>query len=301
MSEPVFEPCPSEWTNLCGCPESHNYCWPEPLVDCCPELLIDETTPPETAAIINQAKRVAVQVLHSFSGRQFGLCLRTVRPCRDDCRDNGSVPVAWVDGQLRPTLEGGVWYNRGACGTCGPSGCGCSALCEVTLPGPVQEIVEVKLNGIVIDPSEYRVDNYSKLVHLTTDNNACWPKCQDLSKPDSADNTFSVKYRVGKPVPEGGRWAAGKLACELAKACLPGTGDCLLPDNVKTISREGVTMELGPFIIGGADGKIEFGRTGVPEVDMWLMAVNPHKVRSRSRVYSPDRPRVREQTWPCPS
>lgn len=448
MTVTPFE-CPAEWTNECGCPESHNYCWPEPLVSCCPELQVDDTTPPDRVAIIENAKRVAVEVLHAFSGRQFGLCVRKVRPCRDGCRENGPVATAWVDGQLRPLLDGGIWYNRDVCGTCGPTGCGCAALCEVTLPGLVQEIVEVRVNGLVVSPSMYRVDNHRKLVRTSfgplmltqweslgggaafatqsdapahavqigggvvvnpdgtlnlpsqpgpyalnfglpnrvqqrikldlepwaeltlpvgwtveqieslgpdstvfqtggevrggqfggwviitgsgqspilllpdgpnnigeerggadidyvsyVDDNrpgACWPKCQDLSRPDTEDNTFSVTYKRGVPVPHAGRWAAGLLACELVKACSPDAGECQLPDNVTTIVREGVTMELAPFIIGGADGKIQFGRTGVPEVDLWLIAVNPHKIRSRSRAYSPDRPNPRRQTYPCP-
>lgn len=441
----MSEPCPAEWSNDCGCPESHNYCWPEPATDCCPELVVTPETPAATVAIIEQAKRVAVQVLHAFSGRQFGLCRRVVRPCLDNCHQNGQVATAWVDGQLRPTLEGGFWFNRDVCGKCRTTGCGCSELCEVTLPGLVQSITQVKVNGEVLPSWMYRVDNHRKLVRVadyvpaygptsfavvtvppladshicdvtpapdafsdavpgapgcydytntnpsfywanqhqaeflynsdkngtaaffngqypagssydfgpvgfvlnagesvTSAENAdgsfmkitalsgsatrvatpyswdiipgtrlrmerfsrgfegCWPKCQDLRKPDTEPDTFSVGYLRGKPVPEGGRWASGLLACELVKACLPDSGECVLPDNVKTIAREGVTMELAPFIIGGADGKIEFGRTGVPEVDMWLIAVNPNKVRSRSRAYSPDRPNPRRQTFPCP-
>jgi hypothetical protein len=298
VSEPVFDPCPSEWANECGCPESHNYCWPEPLVNCCAALVITPETPPEQVLIIDQAKRIAVQILHAFSGRQFGLCRRSVRPCRDGCNDPGPVATAWVDGQLRPILDGGVWYNRDVCGTCAPSGCGCAALCEVTLPGLVQEIIDVRLNGDIVDPTTYRVDNHRKLVRVGAD---CWPTCQDLRLPDTEDNTFSVTYLRGKPVPEGGRWASGLLACELIKACSPAAGECALPDNVTSVTREGLTLDLAPFIIGGADGAIAFGRTGVPEVDMWLVAVNPNKLRSRSRAYSPDRPNPRRSTWPCPS
>ena len=447
MSEPVFEPCPSEWTNECGHAEAHNYCWPEPLVNCCPELAITEATPQATIDIINQSKRVAVQILHAFSGRQFGLCRRVVRPCLDDCRQNGSVATTWVDGQLQPTLDSGIWYNRDVCGKCSTTGCGCSDICEVTLPGLVQSIVSVTVDGVTLPSDEYRVDNHRKLVrqyvtqtlvgparlftaalagndpanrwcdltpvpdstigtgpvepggcypstlnnptfvwnsvgtvtatydaaspdstvasftdptgaefydfsaipanqviavgvpvtsalnsegqamrftvvsgvvrkHAFTDYGfdidpgaviqivrteqaaACWPKCQELSKPLGQPGTFGVTYLRGVPVPEAGRWAAGMLACELVKACLPELGECRLPDNVTSVVREGVTLELAPFIIGGADGQIQFGRTGIPEVDLWLIAVNPHKIRTRSRAYSPDRPNPRRTTFP---
>lgn len=291
----AFE-CPAEWTNECGCAEAHNYCWPEPLVNCCPQLQTTDETPPETVAIVEQAKRVAVQVLHAFSGRQFGLCRRIVRPCRDSCRDSQSVPTAWVDGQLRPTLVGGVWYND-PCTRC-RSGCSCTEVCEVTLPGPIESITEIRIDGTLLDPADYRVDNRRKLV---AQGSFCWPTCQDMTLPAGDVGTWTVEYKRGVPVPEAGVWSAGMLACQLAMACLPDTGECKLPDNVKTLSREGITMEMAPFIIGGADGEIAFGRTGVPEVDMWLVAVNPNKARSRSRVYSPDRPNPRRTTWPCPS
>lgn len=294
MTVTPFE-CPAEWTNDCGCLESHNYCWPEPSANCCPQLQVTEETLPNDVIIIEQSKRIAVQILHHFSGQQFGLCRRVVRPCRDDCRDSQSVPTAWVNGQLQPTLIGGFWYND-PCMKC-PSACSCTEVCEVTLPGPIESIVEIRIDGQLLDPADYRVDNRRKLV---AQGSFCWPKCQDMTAPAGGPNTWTVEYLRGTPVPEAGRWAAGLLACELVKSCSPDATDCALPDNVKTVTREGLTLEMAPFIIGGADGEIAFGRTGVPEVDMWLTAVNPHKVRSRSRVYSPDRPTPRRTTWPCP-
>ncbi|WP_415949537.1 hypothetical protein [Streptomyces sp. KLOTTS4A1] len=40
------------------------------------------------------------------------------------------------------------------------------------------------------------------------------------------------------------------------------------------------------------------GRTGLPMADMWLSTVNPHRLTSPSRVYSPDYERPRSQQWP---
>jgi hypothetical protein len=293
VSEPAFE-CPSEWTNDCGCPDAHNSCWPEPIVGCCPELQVDETTAPEQVAIIEQSKRIAVQLLHAYTGRQFGLCPRIVRPCRDACTQ--PVGTEWVEGQLRPTLYSGVWIND-RCGKCGPTGCSCTTVSEVTLPGPVYAIVEITLDGVVLSPLDYRVDNRRKLVAQGT---FTWPTCQDMTKPAGEVGTWTVEYQRGMPVPEAGRWAAGLLACELVKACDPATaGECRIPENARSIVREGVTLDLEPFVLGGVDGS-GFGKTGIPEVDMWIASVNPYKLKSRSRVYSPDRPAPRRTTWPCP-
>jgi hypothetical protein len=245
--------------------------------------------------IIEQSKRIAVALLNAFTGRQFGLCPRVVRPCRDACAQ--PISTEWADGQLRPTLYSGVWIND-RCGKCGPTGCSCSTVCEVTLPGPVDSIVEITLDGAVLSPLDYRVDNRRKLV---AQGDFCWPTCQDMTAPAGGPGTWTVEYRRGNPVPEAGRWAAGLLACEFVKSCNPATaGECRLPDNVRSVAREGVTLELAPFIIGGADGNVAFGRTGIPEVDLWITSVNPNKLRSRSRVYSPDRPTPRRTSWPCP-
>jgi hypothetical protein len=287
VSIPVLE-CPGEWSNDCGCPGSHNYCWPRPDTACCPDLQITDTTPPARVLLIERMLRMAVSVVHAFSARQFGLCPRTVRPCRDQCAESGGT-------LLDPYILDGQWFNN-ACQTC-VHDCSCGTLCEVTLPGPVHRILEVIVDGTVLLPSAYRVDNHRKLV---AQGDVCWPTCQDLSKPAGLPGTWTVSYLRGKPVPEMGLWAAGLLACELVKACTPGeAGACRLPSNVQSIVREGVSLDLEPFTLGGA-GSDSFGRTGIPEVDMWLTVVNPRRTTGRSRVYSPDRRRPRRTTWPCP-
>lgn len=295
MTVPAFE-CPSEWTNDCGCPEAHNSCWPEPLVSCCSQLQYDETTPEEQIQRIEMSKRIAVQILHAFSGRQFGLCRRVVRPCRDDC-SSGTIRTEWNNGQLQPILESGVWYNS-TCSSC-RTDCSCTTVCEVTFGGRIDRIIEIRIDGLVVSPLDYRVDNGRKLV---AQGDFCWPTCQDMTAPAGGAGTWTVEYLAGRPVPEAGRWAAGLLACEFVKACTPddAAGDCALPDNITQIVREGLTMDVAPFVIGGADGKVEWGRTGVPEVDLWLTSVNPHQVTGRARAYSPDKPPMRRTTSPCP-
>lgn len=285
MSIPVLE-CPGEWTNDCGCAQSHNSCWPRPDTACCPDLEIGPETTPARILLIERMLRMSVEILNGFSARQFGLCPRTVRPCRDRCAESGGT-------LLDPYILDGQWFNN-ACQTC-VTDCSCVQVCEVTLPGPVERIVEVRVDGLVLDPADYRVDNHRKLV---AQGDFCWPTCQNMTLPAGAVGTWSVTYLRGKPVPEMGLYAAGMLACELVKACTPGTaGECRLPSNVQSIVREGVSLDLEPFTLGGVDG---FGRTGIPEVDMWLTMVNPTKTTGRSRAYSPDRRPPRHTTWPCP-
>jgi hypothetical protein len=274
------------WSTECGCPEHHApSCWPVPI-SCCPQLVIGPDTPEAQAEVIERSQRMAVGILNALSGNQFGLCPRTVRPCRDRCVSGNPLTTVWLDGQLLPVLDQGVWYNE-TCGICRTTDCSCTAVCEVTLRGPVERIISVTLDGAVLPNTSYRVDNHRKLVRTDGE---CWPVCQDMTLPPTEPNTFEVQYLRGLQVPEEGRFMAGLLACELVKACLPELGECGLPANVTQLAREGVTLDLAPFVLGMN------GKTGIPEVDLWLSAVNPSDARTRSRVYSVDRMPPRRRT-----
>ena len=62
---------------------------------------------------------------------------------------------------MQPYISAGVWRN---CGCAGP--CSCRARCEAYLPGPIAEIIEVKVDGLVLDPAAYRVELSSALSAL---------------------------------------------------------------------------------------------------------------------------------------
>lgn len=286
MSQPVLE-CVNPWETECLCGASHMPCWPRPDTSCCDALEPTNPTPEQTAQI-ERTLHVATEIMWRLSGKQFGGCPITVRPCRVACGGQQAYGY-WSGNQWLPFIEAGVWYNS-KCDRCGPSGCSCTELCEVDLPGPVAEVIQVKQDGVVIPPTGYRVDNATKLVRLGED---CWPTCQDLNQPDTEVGTMSVTYRRGSAVPQGGTWASGLLACQLMKACTE-PGECVLPSNAQRIARQGVTVELTPILLkpGGFN-------TGIPEVDLWLQSVNPYKSTGRPQVYSIDRPGPRMQTWPC--
>jgi hypothetical protein len=231
---------------------------------------------------------MAVAYLWNWTGRVFGLCEVTVRPCRVGCAEsttfrgvagNPSVMPS-VGGLWEPALVGGVWRNL-ACGRC-RAGCECDQVEAVRLPSPVHDIVSVTVDGELLDPSAYRVDNAALLVR---DDGGRWPACQALHLPDGEPGTWSVTFRWGKPVPVGGQVAAGLLACEMGKA-LMDDASCGLPERLQTITREGVTMAvLDPF-----EG-LQDGRTGLWLVDSWVGSLT--HTRPRSTVHSPDR---RQQT-----
>jgi hypothetical protein len=238
------------------------------------------------------AQKVATELIWRLSGRRFGLCPITVRPCRTSC-DQPELP-AWPPpaGQTSwPVLTGGGWINA-ACGPCARRrrDCSCVELQEITLPGPVHEITEVRVDGQVLDAAAYAVHDHRLLVR--TDGEV-WPDCQDLTAAPDQPGAFTVTYLQGVEVPPGGRYAAGVYACELLKACTGG--QCRLPRRVQSLTREGVTLTfLDPMDF------LDKGRTGIPEVDQWLAAVNPTGQRAPSQVYSPDLPPPRTVTWTAP-
>lgn len=258
----------------------------DPDTSCCPDW--DTYTPELQASAINYA----TFVLWAATGRRFGLCTKTVRPCTGQfCNQDGVYGFYWNEGTWFPYILNGLWRNW----TCG---CGCSVNCQVYLPGPVNSIISVLVDGEVVDPDTYRVDNAQWLVRTHTTAEAesgaetnCWPRFQDFNKDSPETDTFVVSYLRGLAVPPVLQRAAGELACEWAKACLGLP--CRLPGRVTSISRQGVSVSMV-----NVTELLQNGLTGVDTVDQIIMAINPYGMKSAMRVVSPDQEVMRETTWP---
>jgi len=229
----------------------------------CEEWPIDggclpEVSTPEEQAALDAAKDLAVDVLWALSGRQFGVCPAVARPC----------PL-----QRNPLPSVSLLYSSGWRDT----SCGCAGRCVssgprmVHLPGPVQSIVEVTVEGVIQDPSEYQLEG-----DTLYRNGESWP-CQDLSRPLGEDHTWSVTYMRGLPVPQGLGRLTGLLVNEFYLACTGGK--CRLPRTVTEVSRQGVTHRMFDTNQIYASGK-----TGIPEIDLWLAAVNPHHLMQAPTV-----------------
>lgn len=117
--------------------------------------------------------------------------------------------------------------------------------------------------------------------------------CQDMKLASTEDDTFEVTFVHGREAPEelGAVRAAAILACEIALACSPETASkCRLPKRTQSVARAGITINLidpTEFL------NLERGkpmRTGLPEVDMFLSAVNPYGQTAPAAVISPDIP-----------
>lgn len=269
-------------------PDLPDFCWPVDT-SCVPDWDAWEVEPdPEADPPVvgvplysedDKARAIALagQTLRMLTGFRVGGCPTTVRPCRSSCGEQTwrTYPVLWGRGTSTPWYPvqlGGQWLNIG----CGCSGsCGCSRVSEVLLHGPVGAIAEVKVDGVVIDPSLYQLQSGNRLVSL----GAPWPLCQNLDAPDSDPDTWSITYTAGAPVDGLGAWVAGILAGEYVRACK--TGECRLPTGVTQIVRDGVSMTLGT---GAFPGNL----TGIREVDSWVARWNPNGLRAPSQVLSLD-------------
>lgn len=159
------------------------------------------------------------------------------------------------------------------------------------LPGPVYDITSVDIGGQVLAPEQYRVDAAGRLVRI---GGGCWPDCQDMAAAPGEPDTFTVVYRIGLPVDEAAIAAVSELTCHLLKGCGGGSCGCKATPRAATrFIRQGVELDfVDPTLI------YQQGRTGLPLVDLWLSVVNPYRLTSPSRVYSPDFKTPRVQQWP---
>ncbi|WP_030672488.1 hypothetical protein [Streptomyces sp. NRRL B-1347] len=253
--------------------------WPIDLT-CCD---LSDDTSPET---IERWQKVASILLFRLSGRRLGpSCPVTVRPCRRQCLEAlpWLTPYWGAVGPWIPYLSDGVWRNASVCGCRGD--CSCEELCEIRLDGPVYDIVSVQEGPETLPDTAYRVDGSGTL--LRTDGE-CWPDCQDMAAAEGEEDTLTVTYRTGLPLDEAAVAAVSALTCHLIKGCGTGACGCKANRNLTRLNRQGTEYEF-------ADPTLVYseGRTGIPDVDLWLVTVNPHRLASPSRVYSPDFPRPR--------
>lgn len=217
--------------------------------------------------------QAASDLLYEMSGGQFnGICSRTVRPCARRVvrgRNLGGAPPGW-------RRSWGECFCADACG-CGSSG-------RVDLGAyPVVDVTEVRVNGVVLDPSRYRLDDRRTLVRLADADgtNPGWPTTQRLDLPTTEEGTWSVTIQWGREAPEAGVRAAAVLACEMALACDPENHSrCRLPKTATSVTREGVSIVLSPSDFLDRDGK-----TGIWEVDLFLRAYNPQRIRRPASVW----------------
>jgi hypothetical protein len=257
--------------------------WPDLTQICCSE---DWATfsPAVTGAAVNYA----TAFVWMATGRQFGLCELTVRPCGRFCQD---CPSGWFYdgyGGFQPYVFNGQWKN---CWCGQDSGCcTCDPACQVYLPGPVNSIVRVTVDGETL-PATGSYFVLDQMWLIRTDTTACWPSCSDQNLYPGDPNAFEVTYLRGREVPIALAQATSGLACEFARACLGLP--CRLPSRITSLSRQGVTVSFADI-----SDVLKNGLSGLWELDQLIMAYNPYGLKGPTRMYSPDLQVPRQVTWP---
>lgn len=213
-------------------------------------------TTSDDPVLLDLVAQAAQSILWGLTGRRYGICSTTEGyrlPCNSPCAppygDRFGPGVQWE-------------LQAGTARVC----------CRIHLSQlPVRAIEQVLVYGDVLDPSQYLLDR-DVLMRL----GECWPCTLDCDPPN-----VEVTYRYGIDVPVLGELAMGELACELLRGV---TGaDCRLPSNAVSITRQGVSVDLGTV-----KELYDYGRIGLPISDAFIRETNPNHLASRSQVWSPD-------------
>lgn len=256
--------------------------WPVDYSTCGPCESLRNAEPKDQAFF----EEMAGEYLWRWTGQRFGTCSVTLRPCQQNCTEGvstyGSSGRRWT-----PSLVGGEWYNLSCGGRCRDS-CGCSDESVLVFDRPVAAITTIEIDGQTLDPNAYRIDDDTILIRQ---DGGQWPQCQNLGAPLGSPGTWAIHAEFGTPVPVGGRLAAGKLACELAKAACSDKG-CELPQRWQTITRQGVTISAAIDLFEG----LNEGKTGIWLIDSWVASVTKPDIGFS--IATPDYRRFgRRTTW----
>lgn len=142
---------------------------------------------------------------------------------------------------------------------------------------PVTKIHTVRnRSGAIVNANSYYLVDHSTLQATA---GSRWTPCD-----------IEVTYSYGVEPPTLGKMAARMLAMEFCKLW-NGDDDCVLPQRITSISRQGVS-----YTILDRQDFIDDLKTGIYTIDLFLKSVNPDKARARARVFTPDVPRARRYT-----
>lgn len=259
-------------------------------------------------AMVWASRRVMMATRYRFMGCQTA----TIRPCNEPCEP--WTYLRRMDGYTTPNGhlfdEWGMWgfptipiqmtsgpsptfINCWEC-NCTPQGfvpgggdpreCACGMRGALRLPYlPVRDVLEVKIDGSVLNPASYTVKTNTNL--LVRVDGTRWPDQQNEHLADTEVGTWSVKFRHGADLPPEARPLVAAYACQLALRALKKP--CDLSDGVQIVQRSGVSYTLVDTSYRAA------GLTGYQPVDDWIYLVfgghsytRPHLVANRPRRLS---------------
>src|SRR5688572_502587 len=143
--------------------------------------------------IKQRSEALAWSTLAALTGYRLSLCPTLLRPCSLRCtgRTWYVAPVGDnANGAFAPYIWDGSWYNGCGC----RSDCSCTSMSIVHMPTEVGGIEAVWLDGALLDPTAYRVDNGTQLVRT---DGGVWPACQDMNLPLTVDSYAPLSGTYG--------------------------------------------------------------------------------------------------------
>lgn len=211
--------------------------------------------------LLDLAISAASDVCFQLGGQRWpGLCDVTVTP-------------ATCGGFVLPYPEGGVVSWRPVAWAHGRLGvCSGGDLLDLGVY-PLVAVQEAREDGSVVSPSAYTVWEHRYVARL---DGGRWPCTHE---PWQATPTLQFDVTFGQAPPALGVLAATALARQLALG-FAGSDGCTLDRQVRSITREGVTQD---FAVPGLVDALVNGTTNVPEVELFVHAHNPNRLRRAAR------------------
>jgi hypothetical protein len=242
----------------------------------CSDIMADNDAEPILSKAIDVA---STTVFRLTRGIYTGECTKTIRPAKKSCDCSQGVDIRrydWIDSfPYKVTARGGQIFNCNPC-ACFNDSISCGAAPCITLPYvPVAGIVEVIIDGEVLDSSAYQLRDNKVLCRTDGEE---WPTCQDLDKELGDVGTWSVTFVHGIDPPEDLVYHTVQYACQLAKRCL--NRPCELPERVLRDSN-GHLEGLDPMSF------VKEGLTGYAPLDACIISLNPTNTRTLPRLLNP--------------
>jgi hypothetical protein len=219
-----------------------------------------------SASVSDEAVALAIEaasdVCFQLGGQRWpGLCDKTVTP-------------ATCSGLVIPYPEGGVvaWrpvaWDHGRLGVCAGGD-----LLDLGVY-PLVAVQEAREDGDALDAAAYTVWEHRYVARL---DGGRWPCARE---PWQAVPTLEFDVTFGQAPPALGVLAATSLARQLLLG-MTQSEDCLLDRQVRSIVREGVSVDMA--VPGLVDALAAGGTTNVPEVELFVHAHNPNRLRRSAR------------------
>lgn len=164
--------------------------------------------------------------------------------------------------------------------------CNCYPCRSIELIGyPVIAITRLTIDGVDADAADYELRDKSRLVPMRRADGTLLliPRWQDMSLAVTERNTYEIAYTWGEAPPPEAATMAAVLGYEFGLGWTPSTlGACRLPKRVTSITRQGITMALiDPLTL------FKEGLVGIPEIDLWIQAVNIGDNTNGAEVWDP--------------